>query len=163
MTDEELAAVRALVERMKTGMLSTVDPQGGLRSRPMYTLELDHDARLWFFTSVTSAKVEEIAREHAQVGLSYADLGKQDYVSITGRGEIVRDRERIKSLWSAWAKPWFPNGVDDPDLALLCVRIDQAEYWDAPGSMVKRLYALAKGAATGDTSAFGEHRKVAAR
>src|SRR5262245_6548149 len=93
---EDLAALRALVERMKFGMLTTVDASGALRSRPLQTLELDSGGRLWFFTSASSAKAEEVRREHGRVGLAYADPGKQDYVSISGSGEIVRDRERMK-------------------------------------------------------------------
>jgi general stress protein 26 len=160
---EELASLRTLVERMKTGMLTTQAPDGALRSRPLHTLALDHDGRLWFFVSASSAKIDEMNREHGRVGISYADLGKQDYASISGRGQIVRDRERMKALWSPWVKVWFPGGLDDPDLALLCVSIEQAEYWDAPGSSVKRLYGMVKGRMTGNTDALGEHRKIGMR
>jgi general stress protein 26 len=162
-SSEELASLRALVERMKTGMLTTPAPDGALRSRPLHTLALDHDGRLWFFVSATSGKIDEMNREHGRVGISYADLGKQDYASISGRGQIVRDRERMKALWSPWVKVWFPGGLDDPDLALLCVSIEQAEYWDAPGSSVKRLYGMVKGRMTGNTDALGEHRKIGMR
>lgn len=160
---EDLAPLRALIERMKTGMLTTLDSGGVLRSRPLHTLEVDYDGRLWFFVSASSAKIDEMHREHGRVGVSYADLGKQDYVSISGSGQIVRDRERMKKLWSPWVKVWFPGGLDDPDLALLCVTIEQAEYWDAPGSAVKRLYGMMKGRMTGNTDALGEHRKVGVR
>jgi general stress protein 26 len=160
METQDLAALRALVERMKVTMLTTVDPSGGLRSRPLHTLELDDGGRLWFFVSASSAKVDEVLSGEGRVGLSYADQGKMDFVSITGRGELVRDRERMKALWSPWVKVWFPKGLEDPDLAMLCVRIEQAEYWESPGSAVKRLYALAKARATGNTDALGEHRKL---
>jgi general stress protein 26 len=70
MDSQDLAALRQLVDRMKMGMLTTV-ADGQLRSRPLQTLELDHDGRLWFFTSVSSPKVQEILREDGQVGLSY--------------------------------------------------------------------------------------------
>lgn len=160
---KDLAVVRALIERMKTGMLTTLDADGALRCRPLHTLELDQDCRLWFFVSAGSAKIDEMNREHGRVGLAYADLGKQDFVSISGSGRIVRDREQMKKLWSPWVKVWFPGGLDDPDLALLCVTLEQAEYWDAPGSSVKRLYGLVKGRLTGNPDALGENRKVGVR
>jgi general stress protein 26 len=163
MDSQDLAALRPLVERMKVTMLTTVTEDGHLRSRPLQTLELDYDGRLWFFVSGSSPKVEEILGEDGSVGLSYADNGKMDFVSISGRGEIVRDRERMKALWTPWAKIWFPQGVEDPDLALLCVRIEQAEYWESPGSAVKRLYGFVKARATGDTGSLGEHRKIGVR
>ena len=61
--------------------------------------------------------------------MSYADPAKQDFASVSGRGEIVRDRERMQALWSPWVKVWFPKGLDDPNLALLCVQVESAEYW----------------------------------
>ena len=161
-SDEDWGAVRDLIGRIKVGMLTTL-AEDGLRSRPLHTLQLDAEGQLWFFVSASSAKVEEIAHEHGRVAVSYADPAKQDYVSISGSGEIVRNRERMQALWNPWVKVWFPRGVDDPDLALLCVRIEQAEYWNAPGSAVRRLYGLAKARITGDTSAIGEHGRLSAR
>ena len=159
---QAFATLREIVTRTKVGMLTTQDADGGMRSRPLHTLDADHDGRLWFFVSASSPKIDELKREHGTVCVSYADPAKQDYVSISGRGEIVRDRERMKSLWSPWVKVWFPQGLDDPDLALLCVHIEKAEYWDSPGSAVRRLYALVKARATGDKDAIGENRKLRA-
>ena len=161
-SEEDWGPVRELIGRIKVGMLTTVDGDG-LRSRPLHTLQLDFDGRLWFFVSASSAKVEAIASQHGRVCVSYADPAKQDYVSVSGTGEIVRDRARMAALWNPWVKVWFPRGVEDPDLALLCVRIEEAEYWDAPGSAARRLYGLAKARVTGDTSSIGEHGRVSAR
>jgi general stress protein 26 len=157
---EALATLRDIVMRAKVGMMTTVDAEGRMRSRPLQTLEADADGRLWFFVGASSPKVEELAAEHGSVCVSYADSAKHDYASVSGRGEIVRDRQRMQDLWSPWVKVWFPKGLDDPDLALLCVQIESAEYWDAPGSAAKRLYALAKARATGDKDAIGENRKL---
>jgi hypothetical protein len=66
----------------------------------------------------------------------------------------------MEALWTPWLKPWFQDGLDDPALVLLKVRVDEADYWDAPGSSAKRLYGLAKGAMTGNTDALGEHDHV---
>jgi general stress protein 26 len=157
---QEFATLRTLIGRMKVAMLTTTTNAGELRSRPLHTLACDDDGTLWFFVSASSPKVHEIEHEYGHVGLSYADTGRQDYVSISGTGSLVRDRERMKKLWTPWARLWFPEGVDDPDLALLRVNIDAAEYWDAPGSSVRRLYGLAKARASGDLSSLGEHRKL---
>jgi general stress protein 26 len=157
---EDLSHLRELIEHMKVGMLTTLDAEGRPRSRPLQTLELDEHGGLWFFVSADSGKIDEMKQEHDRVGISYADSAKQRYVSISGRGEICRDVDRMKALWSPWIKVWFPRGLDDPNLVLLVVRIERAEYWDAPGSAVKRLYGLAKARVTGDTDALGEHRKI---
>jgi general stress protein 26 len=155
----ELQKVADLVSEIKFAMLTTEEADGTLRSRPMATMQMDANGDLWFFTALSSPKVEE-AEHHHQVNLSYMDIGRQDYVSISGIGQFVRDKDRMAQLWSPWIKPWFPEGLDDPNLVLLKVSITQAEYWDAPGGAAKRLYGLAKGIATGNTDALGENRRV---
>ncbi|HEV2611594.1 MAG TPA: pyridoxamine 5'-phosphate oxidase family protein [Noviherbaspirillum sp.] len=155
----DLQTVADLVKEIKFAMLTTEEPDGTLRSRPMSTMQMEANGDLWFFTSLSSPKIDE-AEQHRQVNLSYARIDKQDYVSISGFSEVVRDKAKMAQLWTPWIKPWFPDGLDDPDLVLLRVRITEAEYWDAPGSMVKRLYGLAKGIVTGDTSGLGDNGKV---
>jgi general stress protein 26 len=155
----EMNRLADLVEDARIAMMTTVEPDGALRSRPLATLQMDSQGTLWFFTSLTSPKVGEID-QHRQVNLSYANPEDMDYVSISGRATVVRDREKMKQLWTPWVEPWFPNGVDDPDLALLAVQVDQAEYWDSPDSKVKRMFGLIKAVRSGDTSSLGEDVKV---
>ncbi len=156
---EELEKISELIGDIKFAMLTTVASDGSLRSRPLSTLKMDAQARLWFFTSLSSPKMDEI-REDTHVGLTYAWPNKQDYVSISGTAEVTRDKEKMKEMWTPWIKPWFPAGLDDPDLVLLKVSIDEAEYWDAPGSAIMRAYGFAKALTTGNTDALGTNAKV---
>ena len=160
MDEQALSTLREIVSRIKVGMLTTQDASGDLRSRPLQTLQADADGRLWFFVSAASPKIDELRREHGRVCVAYADADKQDYASISGRGELVRDRDKMQALWSPWVKVWFPKGIEDPDLALLCVHIEKAEYWESPGSGVRRLYGLIKARTTGDKDALGENRRL---
>jgi general stress protein 26 len=155
----DLQKVAELVDEIKFAMLSTEEADGTLRSRPMSTLQMDGSGHLWFFTSLSSPKIAE-AGQHRQINLSYARPDKQDYLSVSGTAEFVHDKNKMRSLWTPWIKPWFPKGLDDPDLVLLKVTIIEAEYWMAPGSAVKRLYGLAKGIMTGNTDRLGAHRKI---
>ncbi|SNS21225.1 General stress protein 26 [Noviherbaspirillum humi] len=157
--NDDLGKVAELVQEIKFAMMTTEEADGTLRSRPMSTMQLDATGNLWFFTGMDSGKVEE-AEQHRQVNLSYARTDKQDYLSISGTCSVVRDKQKMQELWTPWIKPWFPQGLDDPNLVLLKVSIERAEYWDAPGSTLKRLYGLAKGIATGNTDALGENRTV---
>lgn len=155
----EMAKLAEIVEESRIAMMTTLEPDGAMRSRPLATLQMDSEGALWFFTAESSPKVEEI-KQHRRVNLSYANLGEQDYVSISGVAEIVRDRQKMRDLWTPWVEPWFPKGVDDPDLILLRIVVEDAEYWDAPSGRAKRLYGLAKAMTTGDTSKLGENAKV---
>jgi general stress protein 26 len=158
--ERTLTHLKELIEDIKVGMLTTADADGTLRSRPLQTVGVDDDCTLWFFTSQTSPKVNEAQADAGRVNVSYASPGKQDYVSVSGRATLVRDREKMRNLYTKWVDVFFPKGLDDPDLALMRIEIEKAEYWDSPGTAVGRLYALAKGLATGKTDAVGENRKI---
>jgi general stress protein 26 len=120
---------------------------------------MDSEGKLWFLIAMSSAKVGEIDA-HRHVNLSYADPEKQHFVSISGSARLLRDREKIHELWNLWARPWFAKGADDPDLGLLEVTVDQAEYWDAPASRMQRLLGLAAAMSSGHTDQLGEHGRI---
>jgi general stress protein 26 len=121
--------LRHLIEEIDVAMVTTVTQEGALRSRPMVTLELGDDGQLWFFTADDSGKVHDIAAEHA-VNISYADSTLQRYVSATGNASIMHDAAKARELWEPRLCRYFPRGLEDPQLALLCVRLESAEYWD---------------------------------
>jgi general stress protein 26 len=140
---EKLARLAALVRQMKIGMLTTIEPDGSLRSRPLETVEVDREGRLWFFTQAHSPKSARAEAGDHQVNLSYADPRDEDFASISGTARVVRDAERMRELWTANLDRWFPRGLEDPDLALLEVRIDKAEYWDEPRNENVKIGTLA--------------------
>lgn len=146
---EDLQRLAELVNEIKFAMLTTEEADGALHSRPMATVQMDVDGEegaggnVWFFTALSLPKVEE-AKRHRQVNLSYVRCDTQDYLSISGTGEIVRDEDKMRALWTPWLKPWFPEGLDDPNLGLLKVAITDAEYWSAPGGTMKWLYSRPK-------------------
>ena len=57
-------------------------------------------------------------------------------------------------------RTWFPKGQDDPDIALLEVRVEMAEYWDAPSSAMVHAYGYVKAVTTGKPPHPGGNEKV---
>ncbi len=57
-------------------------------------------------------------------------------------------------------KAWFPKGLEDPDLTLMKVTAEKAEYWDSPNGTVVHLLGLVKALATGHRAEIGEHAQV---
>lgn len=97
--DERLRKLREIVKAVDICMLTTVDERGDLHSRPMSNnREIEFDGGLWFFTYGSSHKVDEVGRA-PKVCASFADVDAQQYASITGRAEVVRDRAKIEKLW----------------------------------------------------------------
>src|SRR5688572_11191056 len=113
----------SLIKDINFAMLTTVCPDGSLRSRPMATQrDAGFVGELWFFTDQNTAKVYEIENDR-HVNVSYADPAKNHYVSVSGRARLVKDRAKAKELWNPFYKSWFPKGLDDPNLALLRVTV----------------------------------------
>ena len=156
---EQVRKLAELIADTEFAMLTTVDADGSLRSRPMAVQPREFDGDLWFFTQASAPKVDEVEREE-EVNVSFARPDKQHYVSVSGKARVVRDRAKIKELWSPELKAWFPGGSDDPDLALLRVSAERAEYWDSRSSAVSHLIGLAKAVATGTSYEPGENEKV---
>lgn len=152
-THPSLVHIAKLIDGIPIAMLTTVEADGALASRPMAALEMDASGALWFFTDVRSSKVEHLGH----VNLSFTDMGHGTYVSLSGRGEINTDRASIERLWTAFAKPWFPDGPGSPDLALLKFIPDSADYWDAPNSKMVRAFGAIASMVAGKPIAMGEH------
>lgn len=148
-----------LIADINIAMLTTIDEDGSLRSRPMGTQETEFDGHLWFFTSDRSAKVDEIGKRH-QVNVSYAAPAANTFVSVSGEAEVVQDKAKIEELWSPALKAWFPDGPETPDIALLRVDVEKAEYWDAPNSKMVILAGFLKAVVTGQRYDPGENEKV---
>lgn len=147
-----------LIKAVEIAMMVTEDGEH-LRSRPMAMSQTEFDGTLWFFTRASSHKVAELESEH-RVNLAFAHPGKQDYVSVSGRASLVRDRAAIDQHWSEAVRVWFPKGKDDPEIALLKVTVQQAEYWDAPSSTMLHAYGYVKAAVTGQSPQPGGHGTV---
>jgi len=138
----------ALTRDIRICMMTSQEPDGSLHSRPMYAQEADDQGHFWFFTKLQSPKVAEISKDR-QVNVSFADHDNQHYVSVAGVAEVVRDKERIKEKWSEGLRAWFPDGLDDPQIALIRVKPVKGEYWDSPSSTLVHLYGYVKARLTG--------------
>ena len=150
--------VSELIKDIKVAMLTSEDG-GTLRSRPMVAAQKEFAGELFFFTRASAPKVGEV-EEHDRVNVSYADAHHQNYVSLSGTAKVVRDAEVIQAHWSEAMRTWFPKGSKDPDLAILKVTVEQAEYWDAPSSAMVYLYGYAKAVTTGKPPHPGENEKL---
>ena len=139
-----------LIHDIKFAMFVTRHGNGHLHSRPMTTQnrELGDDDTLWFFMSRSGDPVDDLTAEPI-VNLSYADTDRDRFVSVSGEARVVENKAKKEELWSKMAQAWFPGGVDDPNLALVEVKIVHAHYWNVTESKITQLYKMAKAAVTG--------------
>ena len=154
-----------LIKNIRFAMFTTRHGNGHLHSRPMTTQNSKSDEAdtLWFFMSRSSEPVADLTADPV-VNVAYADPDKDAYVSVSGRARVVDAPAKAQQLWSKLNEAWFPNGPDDPDVALVCVEITHADYWNVKESKVTQLYKMARAAVTGTPpNGMGEHEKVRMR
>ncbi len=140
--------LQTLIKGAEIAMLTTVESDRFLRSRPMMTQQSTEDGTLWFFTHADHGKANEIERD-PRVNVSYILDSSNQYLSVSGLAEVVQDESKVRELWKPSYRAWFPKGLEDPNLALLAVYVERAEYWDAPNSVFVELYGFAKAMLTG--------------
>jgi general stress protein 26 len=162
MTDSDpgdFAKLGELIRDIRVALLTTVDRDDRLHTRPVQTLEVEADRTLWFFTDWGSPKVDELHHD-VRVSLGYADPAKNTYVTVSGSGRLFRDIKKAKQLWSIEQRIYYPEGPEDERLAVLRVFIERAEYWIAPGR-TSYLIAAMTAAVTGTPGGvLGENQKI---
>jgi len=157
--DSDIKHLADLMKSIKFAMLTTVEEDGSLHSRPMTTQAVEFDGDLWFFTRVSSPKVWEAAG-HREVNVAFADPAKSKFISASGKATLVRDPEKMKELWSPVLKIFFSGGLEDPELGLLKITVEKAEYWDSAPTSIGRAFNLGAAYVTKDPSKLGDHAKV---
>ncbi|MBK0333097.1 pyridoxamine 5'-phosphate oxidase family protein [Brachybacterium sp. MASK1Z-5] len=138
-----------------TGVVMLTTAVGGdkLVSHPMTIQGVTDDADVWFFVGLEGDQAGALSGDSA-VNISIAAAGS--WLSVAGHAEFVDDRGKVQELWNDSAEGYFPAGPGDPNLGLLLVRTDSAQFWGLPGGriagaahMVKAM--VTKGRAPGGT------------
>lgn len=157
--NKEQKKVWQLIREIKTCLMVTQDSSGKFYARPMVAQQEEFDGELWFFTHKNSPKMQEL-EYNSHVLLSYSKPEQNDYVSVNGNARIVYDHDKIHKYWHEVLRAWFPEGENDPNIALICVTVEEAEYWDNPNNIFVHMYSYAKEMLTGEHEDIGENRKV---
>jgi general stress protein 26 len=151
---DEVRHIAELVDRARIGMLTTTTASSKHVSRPMALQKVEFDGDLWFFCYDDSAKAAQV-RSQPEVNVSFANDKQSEWTSLSGKAEVVYDRQQAaERLWAAPPQVWFPDGLDTNGLGLIKVHVNSAVYWESPSSKVRQLIGTARAAATGDPDKF---------
>ena len=151
-----------LIKDIRFGMLTHRTSGGMLHAHPLTTQNkgMDEHSELYFFIPKQGELYERLQTD-GSVNVSYADPGADSYVSLSGQARFSEDQSKKEALWSPMAKAWFPDGPTDPNLALLVIRLQHAEYWDVDESKMVQLFKMVKAAITGNPPTdMGEHKEL---
>ena len=161
MSETDLDRVWEIIEDVAVCMVTT-HAGGRMRSRPMHAIPERDEGAIYFVTDTRGAKDDEIAAA-PDVCLSFADIGDNTYLSVTGRAEMIRDPAKAEELWSTEAQAWWPRGPQDPAVRVLRVVPDAAEYWDTRGNSITVALKLMAARMAGKQPDLGANKKVQVR
>ncbi len=156
---QALDKMKELVKEIDFCMFCTQIDQLPFATRPMSTREVDDQGNIWFFSKADSNKNIELAQDD-KVQLLYAKPGNSEFLSVFGQADVIKDRKKAEELWSFWAKTWFSEGPDDPELTIIRVRPQEAYYWDTKHNRMVSLLKIVAGAVTGKESDDGLEGKI---
>ena len=127
---EQMDKIQAMVNNIKYTMMTTRTHEDHLHSCPMNTTETSIGAKeIWFIGHSPSETVDNI-NNNPEVNLAYVSQDDKSYLSVTGRAELVEDREKLDELWSMTYNAYFEQGKEDPKVQLIKVVPHGAEYWE---------------------------------
>jgi general stress protein 26 len=154
--------VYELLNKFKTAMFITTSTSDQPEARPMQIAKVEDGGDIYFFTGRSGRVAGEIGHETLVLLVMQDEMSA--YLSLRGKARIVIDRAKIKELFSEPYKVWFPGGVDDPELLLLAVDPESAEYWDNRGiNKLEYMFEAAKAYIKGERPAVddaGQHAKT---
>ncbi|UOQ59993.1 pyridoxamine 5'-phosphate oxidase family protein [Leucobacter rhizosphaerae] len=130
-------------------MLSTATPDGKIVSHPMTPQKVTDTGETWLFIGLQGDQADAI-HANPQVNLAFAETGS--WLSVAGVAEFVQDRAKAAELWDDEVGAYFEGGLDDPNLGLLRVVPESAQYWGVPGGRVAAALKIAASKITGRES-----------
>lgn len=146
-----VAKIKELVAQAKSCFFCTAVATGGSHAaRPMAVQEVDEAGHLWFLSASDSHKNLELDADPA-VTLYFQGGPHSDFLTLSGRAVVSRDRQRIEELWQPVMKTWFTEGKDDPRITVIEVIPADGYYWDTKHGMAVAGIKMLIGAATGRT------------
>ena len=166
--EKKLDDLYKLIDGVETAMLTTRRPDGQLVSRPMQTQRRTSGTDLWFMTNMESEKFEELALD-PHVNVSYFRERSGEWVSVSGRAILSRDRDLIDALYRPEWKSWLldtpgdakrDGGPHDPRIALILVEADSVVYSKNNRSMPLALFQTVKGIIRSEAPKPGDVRKI---
>jgi general stress protein 26 len=125
--------IAALINEIDICLFATRGADGQLHARPMSNNgQVEWDGQSWFFAPTDGRLVAELRADPTAVAAYRAEEGFT-FVSVSGRVTIETDKELKERYWLDDLERWFPNGPTDPNVALIRLDAEEAQWWTEDG------------------------------
>lgn len=152
-TEDPHPALWQHLESEPIGMLGEIG--NTLPMQPMFHFVGPEEARLWFFCSRESLFFRFIGLG-VQGHYTTISRNRDFYASLSGILTEDMRRAVLNQLWNPTVAPWFDNDIDNPDLALVSMKLHSAAYWSCSGIPTGFEYSTDRSGST----RYGVHRTI---
>lgn len=156
-TEDPRIRIVELARKIPIAMLTTIDGEGHVVSRPMAPQEITDEGVIWFIAEAGSRDAGEIGL-NPSVGVSLTS--GSSFVSFSGAAELLTDSAKLHELWNPAVEAWLPDGPDSEQAVLFKVTAESGEYWDSPGGRIATVISFVKAKLTGERYDGGENETV---
>jgi len=139
---EGIEKLQELVKKARVCMFCTKVNEMPFETRPMSIQDVDEEGNIWFFSGESSNKNLQIEEDN-HVQLVYSNKGDNEFLTVYGIAEIIKDTAKAEELWEPIVKAWFKDGVDDPNLTIIKVKPQDVYYWDTQHGKVTAMVKIA--------------------
>ena len=152
---ESINTLRELVEEINICLFcSNLKTDNGSTCRPMGAQKVCEQGNIWFFSEVNSDKNREI-KQDKHVQLFFSHPSKSSYLVVNGEAEVIIDKNKKDELWTPFAKIWFKEGKDDPNISIIKVKPTTAYFWDTDGNKMINFFKMIASVVTGTNLVSG--------
>ncbi|ORY77793.1 hypothetical protein BCR37DRAFT_122459 [Protomyces lactucae-debilis] len=138
-------------------MLTTVNTSGLLVSRCMAVADRENTVDLIFHTHAESGKTDDIDN-NSNVSVSFYKDSTGEWLSVSGKAELVTDRNVVEKYYSKSLKAWIGDkgdgvhdgGPGDPRIGIIRVKTSTVTYAVQTATTIGKYIGIAKGIVTGE-------------
>ncbi|MDR0769803.1 MAG: pyridoxamine 5'-phosphate oxidase family protein [Burkholderiales bacterium] len=111
--------VEPLIERAATAVFSSIDSDGFPNTRALLPPRAREGLKHFYFTTNTSSCKAAHLAVNPKACLYFYDASRFIGVMLIGTAAIVRDEASLALVWRKGDEQYYPQGIDDPDYAVL--------------------------------------------
>lgn len=132
----------------------------GSHMQPMSPFAEPDSKTVWFYSSKQTDTVK--AAQGGAVPAQLCLVGEDDgfYACVNGTISVNTDPQKVEKFWSTVVAAWFEKGKEDPDLAMLSFKPNDAAIWSSTDSAMRFGWEIAKANLTGGKPEVGHHTVI---
>ena len=124
MKDEDKASW--ILDRCGYVTLSTINEEGFPRPVAIDVIAHDGIREIWMTTYRNSAKARHLLRNQ-KAGVAF--VREADSESLTGKAEVVTDKDTLRRYWKDFFSHYYPDGPYDENYCLIRFSTQKAKLW----------------------------------